>query len=484
VLAYRGARLPVHPQMVVAAAIAGSILAGTAMAHSVQLGVAAVVALCFGPLVLVDLPLGVVLWIPSTSLIAVSALDVGPNLAGILILFAWLGALAMGYSTVPAALLQNARLLWLVGALVFWVLLSIAWEQRSVPPGSIVVNWLVVAAIMLVIPATITDRRYVRLAIGAMVAGVVVSIGIGLFGGGLQPESDRLVGGSGDPNFLAAGCVPAIVLATGLGAGAERRVVRWALAAAAALATIGVAASASRGGFLAAIVAAVGSILLIKHARARIIAFVLYIVAVAVVYFSLNPAAWQRIVNFKDDSGRGELWSVAWHMWQDHPLAGVGLDGFLAGVGDYARDLGPLKYAEFLTEQPKYVHNTFLEVLVETGVVGLVLYLLVVAACMRCAWRAAQRFEELRDPAMATLARALIVSVLAMLTAAFFISGATDRRLWVLLALGPALLAAARATNRPSSPPAPAPASAAVRTHPASDFWSPGGSGRRTVGDR
>jgi hypothetical protein len=82
------------------------------------------------------------------------------------------------------------------------------------------------------------------------------------------------------------------------------------------------------------------------------------------------------------------------------------------------------------------------------------------------------------------LARALILSVLAMLTAAFFISGATDRRLWVLLALGPALLAAARATNRPSSPPAPAPASAAVRTHPASDFWSPGGSGRRTVGDR
>src|SRR5215207_7834407 len=259
VLAYRGARLPVHPQVVVAAAIAGSILAGTVMAHSVQLGFAAVVALCFGPLVLVDLPLGVVLWIPSTSLIAVSALDVGPNLAGILILFAWLGALAMGYSTVPAALLQNARLLWLVGALVFWVLLSIAWEQRSVPPGSIVVNWLVVVAIMLVIPATITDRRYVRLAIGAMVAGVVVSIGIGFLGGGLQPESDRLVGGSGDPNFLAAGCVPAIVLATALGAGTERRVVRWALAEAAALATIGVAASASRGGFLAAIVAAVGS---------------------------------------------------------------------------------------------------------------------------------------------------------------------------------------------------------------------------------
>lgn len=75
---------------------------------------------------------------------------------------------------------------------------------------------------------------------------------------------------------------------------------------------------------------------------------------------------------------------------------------------------------------------------------GFALYLSVVMIMLRCAWRAAGRFERLGDTAMASLSRAVIVGVLAMLTAALFISSQTDRRIWVLLAMGPALLAASR----------------------------------------
>ena len=59
---------------------------------------------------------------------------------------------------------------------------------------------------------------------------------------------------------------------------------------------------------------------------------------------------------------------------------------------------------------------------------------------------------------MATLSRGVIASSVAMLTASFFISGATDRRLWFLFALGPALLACAtRAASRDDQELVPAP---------------------------
>jgi O-antigen ligase/polysaccharide polymerase Wzy-like membrane protein len=451
VLARTGAPVPLPRSIVIAAAIAGAALAGTAMAHSIQLGVAVAVALCYGPLVLLNFPLGVVLWIPFSSLIAVSALDVGPSVAGMLILFAWLGALAMRHSGLPWAVLQHRRLLGLVGALVLWVLLSMAWTERSPLGSDPFFAWLVAGAIMLVASTTLTDRRYVRLAVGAFVAGAVVSVAIGLLGGAGQTPSGslgtatRVGGGSGDPNFLAAGIIPAIVLAAGLGAAAHRTSLRWTVVGAVVVLTVGFAATESRGGLIAAIVAAAAAVILAKHARAWVIALLLCVVGVALAWFSVEPEAWQRISDFHGSSGRDEVWRAAWQMWRDHPVVGVGLRGFGDHAADYLRELGPLKYAAFLSERPHVVHNSYLEMLVETGLVGFAMFLAVIAACLTCAWRAAERFEDVGDRAMSALARAVIVGVLAMLTAAFFISGSTDRRLWVLLAFGPALLAAARA---------------------------------------
>jgi O-antigen ligase len=457
VLARTGAPLPLPRSIVIAAAIVGAALAGTAMAHSIQLGVAVVVALCYGPLVLLNFPLGVVLWIPFASLIAVTALDVGPSLAGMLILFTWLGALAMRQSHLPSAVLQHRWLLGLVGALILWVLLSMAWAVRSPVGREPFFAWLVAGAIVLVVSTTLTNRRFVRLAAGAFVAGAVVSVAIGLLGGasntpsGSLGTSTRLGGGSGDPNFLAAGIIPAIVVAVGLGAGVHRTSLRWTVVGTVVVLTVGFAATESRGGLIAAIVAAAAAVILAKHARAWVLALLLCVVGVAFGWFSVEPQAWQRISDFQGSSGRDELWRAAWQMWSDHPVVGVGLRGFGDHAADYVRELGPLKYAAFLSERPHVVHNSYLEMLVETGLVGFAMFLAVIAACLTCAWRAAERFEQAGDRAMSALARAVIVGVLAMLTAAFFISGSTDRRLWVLLAFGPALLGAARAEQASAS---------------------------------
>ena len=449
--AYTGARLPLHPAVIVAGALTGAIAAGTAMTFSGQLGIALTVALCFVPVALLNLRLAVVLWLPTLSLLSVAALDVGPSLAGIMILFAWLGAFATRHSDVPAMVIYHRRLLVAVAALVLWALVSIAWAVRPQIGGEVFFGWLVAGVIVLVISTVLTDRQYLRLAAGAFVVGAVVSVVIGLVGGSVQTSADpseaiaaRVGGGSGDPNFLAAGLVPAIVLAFALAAGSRRLAVRWAVLPTVTLLVVGLMASQSRGGLVAAVVAAAASLVVAKRGRVWVVVGLLWVLGAAIAWYATDPAAWKRISNFNESSGRSELWAVGWRMWQDNPVVGVGLQGFVDNSGSYARELGPLRYAQFITEQDLVVHNSFLELLAETGVVGLTLYLSVVVIALHCAWRAAGRFERLGDMAMASLSRAVIVGALAMLTAAFFISSQTDRRLWVLLALGPALLAASR----------------------------------------
>jgi O-antigen ligase len=445
------ARLPVPPAVVAGIALAASAAVGTAMAYSPRLGVAAAMSLCYVPLVLLNLRLGIVLWLPVIFLPAVAALDVGPNAAGLLILFAWLGALAARYSSVRPLLVENGRLLIAMGVLILWIVLSMAWAPSSPLGSDVFFGWLSAGAIVLVMSTVMTDPRYLRLAAAAFVAGALISVAIGLLGGAVQTPVDgplegppRIVGGSGDPNFLAAGIVPAIALAFGLGASTRRRSLRWAVLPAVAFLIAGLVATQSRGGLVAAAVAAAAALVLARRGRSLVVAGLLWIAGATIVSYLADPGAWQRLADFSESSGRGELWNVAWQMWQDHPVVGVGMHGFIDDASGYVRDIGPLEYAKYIVERPQVVHNTYLELLAEAGIVGLALFAGVVTACVRCAWHAAHRFERLGDLPMATLSRAVIVAVVAMLAAGFFISSQTDERLWVLLAMGPALLAASR----------------------------------------
>jgi hypothetical protein len=441
--------LPIPASLVLVAGFGGALLTGAAMSVDLQLGISVAAALCFGTLALLNLPLAVVLWVPTVSLIALAVLDVGPNLAGIAILIAWIGALAAHGSKVAALVVRHRAILLCIGALVLWTMLSMAWAEKPRLGTDIFFGWLVAGVIVIVISTTLIEARYIRLAIAAFIVGALVSVAIGLFGGAVQADSDRIVGGSGDPNFLAAGIVPAIVLAVGLAAGSQRSWVRLMVALVVGVLTIGLLTTGSRGGLVAAIVAAVAVLVLARRRRAWIVAGLLLIVGVAGIYISADPQAWSRISDFSESSGRSELWTVAWQIWQDEPLAGVGLQGFVDHSPDYARALGPLEFSEFLAEEPKVVHNAYLQLLAETGIVGFLLFAVLVVASVHSAWSAAVRFERQGDTAMATVARSVIAAVVAMLAAEFFVSGSTDRRLWILLALGPALAACAAARESP-----------------------------------
>jgi hypothetical protein len=81
-----------------------------------------------------------------------------------------------------------------------------------------------------------------------------------------RPGRDGLYGGLGDPNILAAAIVPAVVLAVTL-IPVVRTPARWALLGCIGLLIVGLAATQSRGGAIAAGAAFAAALLVMKKRR-------------------------------------------------------------------------------------------------------------------------------------------------------------------------------------------------------------------------
>jgi O-antigen ligase len=209
------------------------------------------------------------------------------------------------------------------------------------------------------------------------------------------------------------------------------------------VALIGLAQTESRGGAFAIVVLVVLGLVLMRGARQSLLTAVGFAVVAAVVATALSPGALARMTDFDSDgTGREDLWRVAGDMSMDNPW-GVGLNNFRSESIDYALDPGALDHPVQIVSHPVVVHNSYLQTTAELGVVGLLLFLAVVAASIAAAGGAARRFELTGDSGMAALARASVVALASFLVASFFVSFAFSYRMWSLLALGPALLTVA-----------------------------------------
>ncbi|CAI8900765.1 MULTISPECIES: O-antigen ligase family protein [Bacillus] len=126
----------------------------------------------------------------------------------------------------------------------------------------------------------------------------------------------------------------------------------------------------SRGGIVALILVVILYIILadfLKKVKMILIALLCLVVIYAACSFmqiDLNQIISSRINDFSSDkgSGRFELWEQAINYFMSHPLLGIGAFNF----SDY--------YA-FEHNEKLYVHNTYLEILVEAGIIGFLFYL-------------------------------------------------------------------------------------------------------------
>ncbi len=108
-------------------------------------------------------------------------------------------------------------------------------------------------------------------------------------------------------------------------------------------------------------------------------------------------------------SGRLDIWSVSARMIAAHPINGVGVRGFRYAYPDYAPPQDHFLVAEAcgVGEGACHAHQVVLEVLSETGVLGLMLWLAGTFWALRRWWQAAPRRREQAFPASVALAAML-----------------------------------------------------------------------------
>jgi O-antigen ligase len=187
--------------------------------------------------------------------------------------------------------------------------------------------------------------------------------------------------------------------------------------------------SFSRGGFVGLVVL-FALLLLLEWRNKPLLIFGLVVIAIGI---GLAPTVyWDRVKSMLYFSNgerpdyaiftRLETMKTAVRLGFDNPLLGVGLDNFLYHSSRYL----PFKMV---------VHNTFLQVLAEVGIIAVVLF----AGIIGCNIALMKRMSERRDdPEAAQIGRLLLIQHLAVLTNSLFIPIAYDTVFLYMLAL-PAL---------------------------------------------
>ncbi len=83
-----------------------------------------------------------------------------------------------------------------------------------------------------------------------------------------------------------------------------------------------------------------------------------------------------------DLGGREELWQASWLLMQDHPWTGVGIGNGPSELHWYIPMVSSDPYKVMRTEYPS--HNPLLEVTVDTGLIGMLIY---ISLCLSAVWQ-------------------------------------------------------------------------------------------------
>ncbi|MBM4429886.1 MAG: O-antigen ligase family protein [Chloroflexi bacterium] len=165
----------------------------------------------------------------------------------------------------------------------------------------------------------------------------------------------------------------------------------------------------SRGGWLLSLPAGLLAIGLLRGRRTTLL--VLLVILLCLVLL-LPVVGEQRFLSLLDlEQGttfrRLKLWEAAWHMVQDYPLTGIGLDNFLYV---YPRYMLPEAWQEPGLSHP---HNIFLDFWTRLGVGGVLLLLWLLAAFFSLALRLYRRLPDGSERAIILGWMASMVAMLA-----------------------------------------------------------------------
>ena len=435
-------------------ALAGALICAAAASASPRLALYAPLALVAVLVVFNSLLTGLALFIVLTFPEALpGTLGVGPTLAkplGVVLLLSWVLVLIADRERTTPFLPRDAPIL--TGALLaflVWSLASVAWAADRTATLHNVTRLVQLVGLVFVAYSAVRRHSDMLVLFGAVLVGGALTCGYALANGTVA--HGRLTGSIFNPNALATEVVVAMSIAAFLLVGTRRLWLRVVLIGLLLLFTAVLAQTQSRSGVLALGVAAVTAVIVAGPLRARVLAMVLIACTFAVGYYvyAAPQQLRDRITSIgsgtsQSSAGRTDTWQIALRMSGDHPIAGVGLGNFPARELDYVAGTLNLVDITAVRQYQLVVHNSYLEILAELGVVGLALFSAVL-------WLSVGRVTAVvlrhgRDASAALLdARALTTATIALLTTQIFGSGEYSKQLWLLL--GMSVAAAAHAAH-------------------------------------
>lgn len=434
-----------------AAILIVAALLGVLAAVNPVVAVVGALGLGFVALVIADLTIGLCIFVVVSFWEVSSPTFNLTKLIGLLLFLSWIAVIATRHRSEKTFFAAHPYASYLLLVFLAWALLSALWAKDDGIAAFATTRYALNFALFpIVFTAVRTERDAIWIA-AAFVLGATMSAAYGLTVHAPAGDLERLSGSVGEANELASVLIAALVMAIGLTIIAKRSPLsRLAALGGAAFCLAGILLSLSRGGLLGLGVVLLTAIF-VAGRRRGLAAFVVLAVAIsAVTYYAAfaAPQARERVTTLERGTGRLDLWKIGWRMAGDKPITGVGADNFKVTSRDYLLQAGPIQRSDFVLTSPKQTHNVYLETLAELGIVGLMLLLGIMTFALSCAARAGRRFRALGSTRLEVLSWCVLLAGLGILAADFFQSTVYSKQLWLLLALGPALLAMATRTTR------------------------------------
>lgn len=257
---------------------------------------------------------------------------------------------------------------------------------------------------------------------------------------------DYRVGGAlGAPNFYAMILIVLVPLALDRFWNAQKWILRLLAAWALTVCTLATIFTFSRGGFLG--LCFVLLIMFLRRPPRPATLLVSLVVLMGILQFVpanytprlstiryLLPASGEDARTDNSFRGRTSEGTVAWQMFMDHPILGVGLSNYNYFYQEYSRPLGLDD-----RRQERSAHNLYLEIAAETGLIGLMVFGAIIWSAIQGMRRTHQLLVATDREDIANMVWAFLVGLSGYLATSLFLHGSFARYLWLLLGIALAL---------------------------------------------
>ena len=228
-----------------------------------------------------------------------------------------------------------------------------------------------------------------------------------------------------------------------MGMSETRRIKKLAYFAIALLILFTIMATLSRGGFVGLV--GVGGYCWMRSKRKALSAFLIVLLAFFM-FLAAPPTYWDEVRSIQEEgsqTGTGEdrvyLWKIAWKMFLHNPILGVGQGNVSFQFEKYETMGGNTEGLHGRSRAGRAMHSLYFTLLPEWGLVGTVLYGMIVYRTYRdvrflCRFRLPKNHGGLGDAArIQTWGYAMEGSLVAFFVCGIFISVLTYPSFWVMM---------------------------------------------------